>query len=258
MPALFAALGGTALNMYGSQQAADQQEGATKAALNYQKPYRKAGVSALNDLASMFGNDPTANEKGDWAKEIKASLKPTLKNLKRNERKAIIDEAIKADYTKRTDARAKDSNFGFFNQRFGNDQFVKEPGYDFRLKQGEQGINNALAARGNFESGAALKSLARYNQDYGSNEYNNAYNRYTRDQTNMYNRLSNMAGLGQTAVQSSMPLRQDLGNIQSANTQAQIGGIGDLLGAGLSAFAPQKGNPVNVSAKNTQGLFPVK
>ena len=60
---------------------------------------------------------------------------------------------------------------------FTNADFVKDPGYEFRMAEGEKGINRALAARGGFDSGSALKALNRFNQDFASNEFGNAYNR---------------------------------------------------------------------------------
>lgn len=67
--------------------------------------------------------------------------------------------------------------------------FKTDPGYEFRQSEGEKAINRAAAARGGWDSGAALKSLTRYNQDYASGEYGN-----------WWNRLAGLAGIGQTAT----------------------------------------------------------
>lgn len=80
------------------------------------------------------------------------------------------------------------NGFGMNGQQVLN----ADPGYQFRLDQGNQAINAAAAARGLGNSGAALKELTRYGQDYASNEYNNAYNR-------QYNTLSQLAGYGNQA-----------------------------------------------------------
>lgn len=55
--------------------------------------------------------------------------------------------------------------------------YQKDPGYQFRLDEGTNSINAALAARGMANSGAALKELSRYGQNFASNEYQNAWNR---------------------------------------------------------------------------------
>lgn len=101
--------------------------------------------------------------------------------------------------------------------------FQADPGYQFRQAEGEKAINRAAAARGGFNSGATLKALDRYNQDYAAGEYNNAYNRFTQQQGNVYNRLSNVAGLGQSSTNqlnnTSTGLLTGTGN---ANAASQI------------------------------------
>lgn len=88
---------------------------------------------------------------------------------------------------------------GEFNRNFSLSDFVKDPGYQFRMDEGMKGIQGSAAARGGLLSGGTLKSLSRYGQDYASGEYQNAYNRYNTDLTNRFNRLSSVAGIGQTA-----------------------------------------------------------
>jgi len=63
-----------------------------------------------------------------------------------------------------------------------------DPGYGFRLGEGLKALERMQASRGNFLSGGALKAGQRFAQDTASQEYGNAYNR-----------LANIAGLGQTA-----------------------------------------------------------
>ena len=86
-------------------------------------------------------------------------------------------------------------------RRFSLADFLKDPGYEFRLAEGEKAINRAAAARGMWDSGATGKALTRYGQDYASGEYGNAYNRYRLDQADEYNRLAGVAGTGQTTAQ---------------------------------------------------------
>lgn len=88
---------------------------------------------------------------------------------------------------------------GEYMRDFGMADFNADPGYQFRLSEGEKGINRSMAARGGFNSGAALKGLARYGQDLASQEYGNAYNRFQTNQSGRFNRLATLAGVGQTA-----------------------------------------------------------
>lgn len=65
-------------------------------------------------------------------------------------------------------------------------QFLQmDPGYAFRLSEGMKGVERSAAARGGLMSGATGKALTRYGQDFGSQEFSNAYNR-----------LANLANLG--------------------------------------------------------------
>lgn len=67
-------------------------------------------------------------------------------------------------------------------RKFTQKDFVTDPGYQFRLEQGNKGIEGSRAAVGGQLSGATLKALARYNQDFGSNEYGNVFDRFQRTQ----------------------------------------------------------------------------
>lgn len=89
---------------------------------------------------------------------------------------------------------------GEFNRNFTMADYQQDPGMQFRLDQGEQGINRAATAAGARYSGATLKALARFNSGLASQEYGNAYNRFKSDTGDRFNRLSGLAGTGQTAV----------------------------------------------------------
>jgi hypothetical protein len=118
---------------------------------------------------------------------------------------------------------------GDFNRDFTMADFVKDPGYDFRQQQGQRGIEASAAARGGVLSGGAMKAIARYNQNFASGEYGQAYDRFNADRDRRYNRLASIAGVGQTAVNSGNSASQNLtNNLQggvnnNANSLASIG-----------------------------------
>lgn len=56
----------------------------------------------------------------------------------------------------------------------------RDPGYQFRTQQGQQGFNRVLQARGGRLGGRAIKEAIRYNQGQGSQEYGNLLDRYFR------------------------------------------------------------------------------
>lgn len=161
----------------------------------------------------------------------------------------------------------------------GNVNLEQDPGYQFRLREGMRAIQQSASAAGTLQSGNTLKGLTRFGQDYASQEYGNAYNRafgenqqqnniaqqgfgnaiqvnqgqYGRELENyllnynrrrgevgdQYNRLSNLAGLGQTSV-------GQLGNL-GQNYAAQVGQ--NIIGAGNAQAAGQIG-----AANATTGL----
>jgi hypothetical protein len=102
-------------------------------------------------------------------------------------------------------------------QKFGMDQFTADPGYQFRLSEGLKGLDRQAAARGGLISGAALKAAGRYGQDYASNEYTNAFNRYQTERNAQLNPLQSMAGMGQTTAQQLGNAAQNFGNAQANN-----------------------------------------
>jgi hypothetical protein len=86
-----------------------------------------------------------------------------------------------------------------FQRDFGMTDFQNDPGYQFRMQEGQKALERSAAARGGLQSGGTLKALSRYGQDFASNEYGNAYNRFNADRDRRFNRLSSIAGIGQTA-----------------------------------------------------------
>jgi len=77
---------------------------------------------------------------------------------------------------------------------------VYQSGLQFGLDEGRNAINSRAIAGGGYDSGATLKALTRFGTDYGSTKANEAYNRWTNDQSNIYNRLAGVSGTGQTAA----------------------------------------------------------
>ena len=73
------------------------------------------------------------------------------------------------------------SEYGYmpFNERFefDADDLYKDPGYQFRLEEGNKAIERKGASRGFLQSGRTLKSLAQHSQGLASQEYGAAYGR---------------------------------------------------------------------------------
>ena len=133
------------------------------------------------------------------------------------------------------------------NRRFSMADFQQDPGYGFRLSEGIKGIDRSAAARGLLQSGGTLKGVNRFAQDYASNEYGNAYNRYNQDNSTEFNRLAALSGIGQTATQQvgnyGMSTAQNVGATQvgmgNARASGYVGGanaINSAVGQGFNNY----------------------
>jgi hypothetical protein len=119
-------------------------------------------------------------------------------------------------------------DFGSLDRSFTLADFHKDPGYQFRVDEGARALDASASARGGVLSGGAAKAMARYGQDMGSQEYGAAYNRYNNDMTTRFNRLSALAGTGQTATNTGIAsganltgqLQQGVNNITNSNNSA--------------------------------------
>ena len=68
-----------------------------------------------------------------------------------------------------------------FTENDLNNDVVYKKGLQFGLDQGVQGLNNRALATGSFDSGAALKELTRYGNDYGETKAAGAQQRFMGD-----------------------------------------------------------------------------
>lgn len=130
---------------------------------------------------------------------------------------------------------------GQFNRNFTMADFNKDPGYQFRMDQGSQALQRSAAARGGLMNGGTLKALDRYGQDYASNEYGSAYSRFNNDQTTRFNRLSALAGTGQTATNTIA----SLGSAASSQIGSNMIGAGNAQAAGYVGQANAVNNGIS-------------
>lgn len=230
-----------------------------------QAPWREAGLGGLNKLEYLLGTGETDLTRDQVRQNLLSQFTKTenagmpaiwngvgddnldlamasLSGPKTSVDEAGLNAAIDAEMARMAEMKA-DPDYGSLLRDFGLEDFTKDPGYDFRLSEGEKGINRSLAARGGLFSGAAGKALSRYNQDFASNEYGNAYNRYNTNQGNKINRLASLAGIGQSATNQVQQAGQNAANnissnmIGSGNAQASgIMGIGNAISGGLNNY----------------------
>jgi hypothetical protein len=124
---------------------------------------------------------------------------------------------------------------------FGMQQFQADPGYGFRLSEGQKALERSAAARGNLLSGGTGKALTRYGQEMGSQEYMNAFNRYQAERNARLNPLQSLAGVGQTSTQQLAGQAGQLG----ANLSESIGAAGQARASGYMGTANAIGGGLN-------------
>jgi hypothetical protein len=118
----------------------------------------------------------------------------------------------------------------------GFNAFRNSTGYQFQLDQGNKALTAALGAKGQLESGAAVKSALTYNQNAAAGSFNQYYADLTGQQ-----------GVGLTAASAQAGVGQNFANATSANNNAAAtatgnaalagaNGVNSALGSALSAY----------------------
>jgi hypothetical protein len=193
-----------------AQESIDFQRESRDLALAYQRPQREAGYAATAALMDLVGLDRSARpgsaidmaqgEDGSWSMPSGIGGSAGLLG-------AALSRKMPSSGSAGPEAGGPDvpdlSSYAHYD-------FKADPGYQFRLDEGNRALNNSLVARSGALSGAALKASLRYNQNYASNEYQN-----------VYNRIAQIAGFGSATAQGAQTI---------VNTGANVGNT--LVNAG--------------------------
>ena len=123
---------------------------------------------------------------------------------------------------------------------FSQTNFMADPGYAFRLKEGMKALERSAAARGLLKSGGTLRGTMELGQGLASQEYQNAFKRYYDERAAMLAPLEALRTGGQSASS----------NI--AGYAGQYGAnVGDLMtGAGAARAAGPAASPRGTSSSS--------
>ena len=139
---------------------------------------------------------------------------------------------------------------GKYARDFSMADYQADPGYAFRLSEGMKGLNATAAARGGLISGNALRAATQYGQEMGSQEYQNANNRYQTNRSNQLNPLQSLMGAGQTATN----VMGQAGQNYATNAGEAYMGAGNARASGYvgsaNAWSNAIGNATNVYNQN--------
>jgi len=138
---------------------------------------------------------------------------------------------------------------------FGMDQFQADPGYAFRLSEGQKALERSAAARGGLLSGGTGKALTRFGQEMGSQEYTNAFNRYQAERQARLGPLQSLTGMGQTTAnqvgQAGQTMATNVGNDITSSAAARASGYvggANALSGGLGQYLNYTSNQNVVNA----------
>ena len=153
------------------------------------------------------------------------------------------------------------ADYGRYAKDFSMADYQADPGYAFRLSEGQKALDRQAAARGGLISGGALRAATRYGQEMGSQEYQGAFNRYQTNRANQLAPLGSLMSSGQAAASNQAGAAGQYGvNAGNLMTQAgqsiaagQMGAANSLANAitgGASAYQ-QQSNFNNYLARQT-------
>ena len=260
-----AAIGANASNKAAKQGAAASQQ-ATDATIaeqrrqfdigqQNQQPWLTAGNSALNQLAGLYGLNTTPGGASAQSyaylqanPQVKADIDAgafggpgnydAAVNWRRNEYGGVDNGAGQVMAGGQPGAPGQ--------QAGGNsamNAFFTSPDYQFRQNEQMRALTARNAALGIQDSGAAQRSALQLSGNLASGEFNN-----------YANRLSSLAGVGQTAAQTTAAAGQNFANsmgqvlgnnaqnlassyaTQGQNNANLWSGIGGAVGAGVNQF----------------------
>lgn len=283
-----AAIGGAVIAADAAGNAADAQKDAanqtnatnravSRQQMQLQEPFRDVGVMGNNRLAHLMGLRSEADTEAynSAYDSIYQQLRQAADAKHREQYGFGLDDApgwaqggiaawddnLRAQAKKEAQAQVKaagggqagatDGDFGSLMKNFTNEDFVKDPGYQFRMDEGMRGVEGGAAARGGLLSGAALKAIQKYGQGFASNEFGNAYSRFENNKTNNYNRLAGLVNSGQGATnqmsntagqfaQNNSNALASLGNSQAAGYMGQANALTGAIGQGMNYYQDQQ------------------
>jgi hypothetical protein len=199
-------------------------------------PYMRSDAELRNALAGQFTYGPGQAEVGR-----EGGMMPTAGGIDEAGLSRAMAAARQGDQNAMNNyqppqgaATGQSADFGRYARDFGMSDFQQDPGYAFRLSEGQKLLDRTAARDSRIFSGGALKAATRYGQDMASQEYANAFNRYQTNRSNQLNPLGSLMTLGQNAA---------------ANQGASMGTYGTNVGNAYMGQGDIQGNAMLAGAQ---------
>jgi hypothetical protein len=167
------------------------------------------------------------------------------------------------------DASAAD--YGMLTRGYRPEDMQMDPGYAFRLSEGQKALERSAAARGGLLSGSMLKGAQRFGQELGSQEYMNAFNRAQAQLNTRLSGLGSLYGAGQAAAgqvaNQAGQMGVNVGNLMTQGGQARASGylgqanaLNQALQQGAMGYGLYRGgyfgSPGSLSADALDDILP--
>jgi hypothetical protein len=271
-----AALGGALISADAVGKAGGDQGAATARGIGEQRrefdvtrsdqaPYRDLGTSAIAKLRSFFGmpggdaaleSDPRYKEIYDrnygaadaahqarYGMPLSASSDPGGLSSSMDAIKRAARDEFQQKYPNFSQEQQAAPDFGNGNRAFSINDFWQDPvtqlGYQSGLDLGTKALYNASPLTTGRDSGAALKELTKFGQDYAGSKAGDSQARFEGNKSNVFNRLMAMIGGGQVSNQvtagAGTNMANNVSNLVSgqgnADAAARIGQANAFTGA---------------------------
>ena len=199
------------------------------------------GLSALGSLAGSYLQSDAAKQ----AAQTNQNMFNTLVNQQAPYRAAGQSALSNLNDLLGTSGNTSAQGYGSLTTPFTSASLNANmaPNYAFQLQQGQNALNAQNNALGGLVSGNALQATQNYAQNYAQNAYQNAFNNYQSQNQNIYNRLGNIASLGQGAASNQAvggtTFGSNIGGAQQAAGTAMGGGLvggANALGGGYQNY----------------------
>lgn len=146
-----------------------------------------------------------------------------------------------------TSGNAGTTGYGDLSKPFTAADLANDPGYQFRLNEGNKALDRQAAAKGNFFSGSALKGAEDYGQGLADSTYKDAFARDQATKAQTYGMYSGQSGAGQNAAGAAGNIYENTGNATANAGISSSNSINQLLSSLLSGSGSKR--PVNIGGQ---------
>lgn len=202
-----------------ANSAADQVGAAGKEAAGRLSPFVNTGMAANTRLATLLGIAPSNGV--DWNAYLKANPDVAASATYGSNPAQHYEDYGKKEGRQLTylDPNTVTSNpdYGSLLKQFAPSDLTTDPGYQFGLTQGEKALQRNASANGRYFASATSEALSKFNNDYATTKFDDAFNRDNTSKNQIYGFLSGTSSAGQNAA--TQVANNTLG---TANSQAGL------------------------------------